>query len=65
MGIFVVTYPQNGWDCVRSVYEADSEEDVWQSLYEDSESDEYYKEWKMEAEDNLVVHEKYEIIKLN
>lgn len=28
MAIFVVTCPENGWDCVCGVYEANSENDV-------------------------------------
>ena len=30
--IFVVTNPDNGWNCVRGVFEAESEEQIYEHL---------------------------------
>ena len=39
--IFVVTNPQDGWDCVRGVYEASSEEVLKQYLAQECGQEEW------------------------
>ena len=58
MSIFVITYPESGWDCVGGIYEADSKEQVLEFIAEE----------RGETMDNLndvIVHEVFEITKLN
>lgn len=58
--IFVVTQPENGWDCVRGVYRADSEEDVYKFIAEERGVDINNEELR----DTVIVHEKCNIIEL-
>lgn len=50
--IFVVTNPEDGWDCVRGVYKAESEEALRKYLNEESGRD---------TEDESIIHEQFEI----
>ena len=52
--IFVVTNPENGWDCVHcTVYKGYTEEEVRELLNEEFERD---------TEDDFIIHEIYELI---
>jgi hypothetical protein len=31
---FIITYPESGWDCVRGLYLAENEEEVWKVFAE-------------------------------
>ena len=51
--LFVVTNPENGWDCVYStLYKGYTEEEVRELLDE---------EFGYDTEDDLIIHEIYEI----
>jgi hypothetical protein len=54
--IYVTTYPENGWDCVGSVYIANNEEQI--KSYIEEEQDCVF------DEDQTIIHKKYEIIDL-
>ncbi len=56
--IFVLTAPEDGWDCVRGVYKAKNEEDVRRHLEEEK-----GKPWD-QLEDHYIIHEQYEITEL-
>lgn len=58
--IYVVTYPENGWDCVGDVYKAESEEDVYKHIAKKRGVDVNDKRFR----DTVLVHQKYEIIEL-
>lgn len=55
--IYVVTNPENGWDCVIDVFKASSEEKVKECLLEDYSLD--------FIENTLVIHENYQLIILD
>ena len=55
--VFVVTCPENGWDCVVGVYEAKDEDEVYNYLQE------MYGKSREIIENEYVVHEE-RIIKL-
>lgn len=57
--IFVVTRPEDGWNCVYGVYEADSKQQVYQSIA-DEQGDSV-----RNTEGTFIVHEPSEIKKLN
>lgn len=50
--IYVVTIPENGWDCIHTVYLADSEEKVIECIINE---EDVTKEW---IENNYVITEK-------
>ena len=52
MNIYVVTNPENGWDCVVGVYEAESEEAVKKYLLWELGYDEEPEDW----EDRRIIH---------
>ena len=54
--IYVVTNPEDGWDCVRKVFKAPSEEEVKEYLLK-----EYTEDF---IENHLIIHEKYQLIEL-
>ena len=58
--IFVITNTQAGWDCVRDIYQADSEYDVKvhhasDCGIEESEAEQWFEN------NGYIVHEKYKI----
>lgn len=58
--IYVVTNPENGWDCVISIYKADSEEAVKQYIADER----GISLEELEINDDRIIHQKYEIIEL-
>jgi hypothetical protein len=60
--LFVVTNPQNGWDCVSgTIYEADNEEQVLQHIADER----GITLEELEDNNDTIVHETYDITKLN
>lgn len=53
--IFVVTNPESGWDCVRGVYEAESEEQLKKWLLKDDGYEEEPENWEY----THCIHEQY------
>jgi len=58
--IFVVTNPENGWDCVSGVYEADNEEDIKQFIADQR----GLTLEELEDNDDIIVHEVHTITRL-
>lgn len=58
--IFVVTYPENGWDCVGGVYRANSEEDVYKFIAEERDVDIHDENLR----NTVMVHNAYYITEL-
>ena len=58
--IFVVTHPENGWDCVGGVYRADSEEDVYEFIAKERGVDSDDEQFRH----SVIVHQTYNITEL-
>lgn len=58
--IYVVTCPENGWDCVNGVYKAESEEAVYEFFAKERGVDINDEELR----NSLVVHQQYDITEL-
>lgn len=61
MAIFVTTNPQAGWDCVSSVYEADSKEQVLEFVAQER----GVSVEELEETGECIVHSVYSIDKIN
>lgn len=55
--VFVVTVPENGWDCVHNVYAFDTKQEVIDELMLETEENDGY------IENNFVITEKLLILK--
>lgn len=52
---YVVTCPENGWDCVVGLFLAASEEEIYENLCIDCNGDNYTKENMEEIKDRYVI----------
>lgn len=60
--LFVVTYPQNGWDCVSgTIYEANDENQVYKHIAEQR----GITIEELEDSNEIIVHETFDVLKLN
>lgn len=58
MSIFVTTSRDSGWDCVGGVYEADSEEQILEHIAKE-------RGMSIEEIDDIIIHEVFEVTKIN